>query len=109
MATFVSSITSGARAITNAGQRLAVGGGGGAYVRVYNIGTNKVAVLAGDGTQLAAMPTDNAAANGKGAVIAPGQNEVLRCPAGYVDIHAITEGAETATIYAQLVSPIPGA
>jgi hypothetical protein len=66
-------------------------------VRIFNSGPNAVCALAGDGTQIAAFPTDSATPNGKGDVIAAGKTEVFSCNAS--DIHFICQAAQTATIF----------
>ena len=96
---FTISNTSGARAITSAGQYLAIGGGAGDQVRIYNAGPNPVAALCGLGSQTAIFPTDSATANGAGVVIAPGATEVFSmCQGG--SMHFICAATQTATVYA---------
>jgi hypothetical protein len=89
--------TSGARAITSAGQHITVPGGEGEQVRIYNSGPNAVAALSGAGSQTAIFPTDAATPNGSGAVIGAGGVEIFTCQAA--DIHFITLAGQTATVY----------
>lgn len=90
--------TGGRRAVTSAGQRLALGGGGGDQIRVYNKGPDDVCLLVGDGTQSAVFPTDAATSNGAGLVMGPGV-EVFSIQNASVDVHAICDTGGTATIY----------
>lgn len=90
---------SAARAVTSAGQYCAPGGGSGEQLRIYNAGPNDVCILAGDGTQTAAFPTDSAtAANGAGVVIGAGIIEIFSCPL-LVNLHLICAAGNTATVY----------
>src|SRR4051812_37675571 len=93
----LSAQSSGARAITSAGQRITLPGGEGEQVRIYNSGPNDVCALSGTGAQVAAFPTDAATPNGAGVVIAAGNTEVFSCANS--DVHFICKATQTATVF----------
>lgn len=96
---FTLGVTSGARAVTSAGQAIAMPGGDGDQLRVVNIGPNPVAVRAQVGSTAAAFPTDAATCNGQGVVLPSGGVETFTIPQGADTINAICAAAQTATIF----------